>query len=161
MKRPLLISVLFLACSTVAYGNGLLIPVEPDLPPLAMLIVSVALVASAACGRSAKQTSSTKDLKHYSEKGVASWYGKPFHGRTTANGERYDMSKMTAAHRTLPFDVMVRVTNLDNGRSVKVRINDRGPFVDGRIIDLSRAAAKKLDLYRPGTGPVRIEVVNY
>jgi len=128
---------------------------------LAVLLVSLAIVATAACGRSSKSAHSTKDLKHYSEKGIASWYGKPFHGRQTANGERYDMTKMTAAHRTLPFDVVVRVTNLDNGRSIKVRINDRGPFVDGRIIDLSRAAAKKLDLYRPGTGPVRIEVVNF
>jgi rare lipoprotein A len=90
---------------------------------------------------------------------VASWYGPPFHGRRAANGEVFDMHKMTAAHRTLPFESVVRVTNLTNGRSVDVRITDRGPFVQGRILDLSLAAARELGLELMGIGPVRLELV--
>ena len=95
----------------------------------------------------------------YSEEGNASWYGNPFHGRRSSNGEVYDMNKMTAAHRTLPFDTMVRVTNLNNGKSTVVRITDRGPFVGNRIIDLSRAAAAEIGSIGPGIVPVRIEVL--
>lgn len=95
----------------------------------------------------------------YTETGVASWYGYPYHGRAAANGEIYDMEKMTAAHRTLPFDTVVRVTNLTNDKSVDVRINDRGPFVDGRIIDLSHAAARAIDMIGPGTAEVRMDVL--
>lgn len=95
----------------------------------------------------------------YHEKGIASWYGGKFHGRTTASGERYDMNKLTAAHRKLPFGSRVLVTNLDNGRQVEVRITDRGPFVHGRIIDLSRAAALRIDMIQAGTARVRIEVI--
>ncbi len=95
----------------------------------------------------------------YSETGIASWYGHPYHGRPAANGEIYDMEKLTAAHRTLPFDTVVRVTNLNNQKTVDVRINDRGPFVDGRIIDLSHAAAVAIDLVGPGTAKVRMDVV--
>jgi rare lipoprotein A len=94
-----------------------------------------------------------------SESGIASWYGPGFHGRTTANGETYDMEAMTAAHRTLAFNTVVRVDNLDNGRSIQVRINDRGPFVDGRIIDLSRRAARELDMLGAGIAQVRVTVV--
>jgi rare lipoprotein A (peptidoglycan hydrolase) len=90
--------------------------------------------------------------------GVASYYGKEFHGRKTANGERFDMNAMTAAHRTLPFGSVVRVTNPKNGRSVKVRINDRGPFVAGRDIDLSYGAAKAIDML--SVGPVKIEILH-
>jgi rare lipoprotein A len=93
------------------------------------------------------------------ETGVASWYGEPFHGRRTASGEVYDMEAMTAAHRTLPLGTVVRVDNRDNRRSVVVRINDRGPFVRGRIIDLSRAAARRLDMLGPGTARVRVTVI--
>ena len=95
----------------------------------------------------------------HTETGVASWYGHPYHGRPAANGEIYDMETLVAAHRTLPFDAWVRVVNLNNGKSVEVRIIDRGPFVNGRIIDLSHAAAKAIDLIGPGVGPVRIEVI--
>ncbi len=91
---------------------------------------------------------------------MASWYGEPFHGRATASGERYDQEGLTAAHRTLPFGTWVRVENLENGRTVRVRVTDRGPFVDDRIIDLSRAAARNLRLLGPGTGRVRLEVVD-
>lgn len=91
--------------------------------------------------------------------GIASWYGGAFHGRTTSNGEIYNMHDLTAAHPDLPFGTLVAVTNLRNGRSVTVRINDRGPFVKGRIIDLSLAAARLLELIGPGTAPVRLEIV--
>lgn len=93
------------------------------------------------------------------ETGIASWYGHPYHGRAAASGETYDMDQMTAAHRTLPFQTWVRVHDLDNGRTVEVRINDRGPFVNGRIIDLSRAAARSIGMIGPGTAKVRLEVV--
>jgi rare lipoprotein A len=95
----------------------------------------------------------------YTEEGNASWYGKPFNGRRASNGETYDMYKLTAAHRTLPFDTMVRVTNLNNGKSTTVRIIDRGPFVDNRVIDLSLAAAREIDSVGPGVVPVRLEVI--
>src|SRR5258708_29562875 len=91
------------------------------------------------------------------ESGVASWYGPGFHGNSTANGERYDQSERTAAHRTLQMPSIVRVTNLDNGLSTVVRINDRGPFARSRVIDLSRTAAQELDIVRSGTGRVRID----
>ncbi len=93
------------------------------------------------------------------EEGLASWYAGKFQGRRTASGEIFDTKLMTAAHKTLPFGTLVRVRNLDNGREVVVRINDRGPFVDGRVIDLSRAAAEAIGLIGPGTGQVRLEVV--
>lgn len=91
--------------------------------------------------------------------GTASYYADKFEGRTTANGEKYNGSKMTAAHRMLPFGTVVRVTNLKNNLSCEVRINDRGPFVEGRLIDLSRAAARKLDFIQEGLAEVRIEVI--
>jgi len=95
----------------------------------------------------------------YVETGLASWYGHPYHGRPAANGEIYDMEKLLAAHRTLPFDTWVRVYNLDNDKSVEVRIIDRGPFVEGRIIDLSHAAAEAIAMIGPGTAHVRMEVI--
>lgn len=95
----------------------------------------------------------------YAEEGNASWYGNPFHGRRASNGEIYDMYKLTAAHRTLPFETMVRVTNLNNGKSTTVRITDRGPFVNDRIIDLSMAAAREIESIGPGVVPVRLEVL--
>jgi len=91
--------------------------------------------------------------------GRASWYGHPYHGRRASSGEIYDMNQMTAAHLRLPFGTWVRVTNLDNGRQADVRINDRGPFVKNRIIDLSRAAARQIEMLGPGTAKVRLKVV--
>lgn len=93
------------------------------------------------------------------ERGIASWYGDPYHGRQAANGEIYDMEKLTAAHRTLPFNTWVRVHNERNGKEVEVRITDRGPFIEGRIIDLSRAAARVIEMIGPGIVPVRVTVV--
>lgn len=94
------------------------------------------------------------------EEGVASWYGYPFQGRRTSNGEIYDMHEFTAAHRTLPFNSMVRVTNLTNGKQTEVRINDRGPFVANRVIDLSLSAAQAIEMVGPGTAHVRLEVIS-
>lgn len=93
------------------------------------------------------------------QRGIASWYGTKFHGRATSSGEIYNMHAMTAAHKTLPIPVYVHVKNLDNGRSTVVRVNDRGPFIEGRIIDLSYAAAKKLGVDGPGTANVEISVL--
>lgn len=92
----------------------------------------------------------------YVERGIASWYGRKFHGRKTSNGETYNMYDMTAAHKTLPMNTWVRVENLDNGKEITVRINDRGPFVRGRIIDLSYTGAKNLGVVGPGTARVRV-----
>ena len=99
------------------------------------------------------------DSAGYRERGVASWYGTKFHGNSTSNGERYDMYAMTAAHKTLPIPSYVAVTNLLNGRRVVVRVNDRGPFVDDRVIDLSYVAAAKLDMLTIGTAPVEVVAV--
>ena len=93
------------------------------------------------------------------EAGVASWYGHPYHGRRAANGEIYNMEKMTAAHRTLPFGTWVRVTNLTNGKTADLRIIDRGPFVRGRIVDVSHAAAVSMEMVGPGTAKVRLTVI--
>jgi rare lipoprotein A len=99
-----------------------------------------------------------KDESSYRERGNASWYGNKFNGYSTSNGERYDMYAMTGAHKTLPIPSYVRVTNLDNGKSVVVRINDRGPFHEGRIIDLSYAAAQRIGINKTGTGRVEVEI---
>ena len=97
------------------------------------------------------------DAKGFSQRGIASWYGKKFHGRRTSSGEVYDMYALTAAHKTLPLGTWVKVRRLDNSRQVVVRVNDRGPFVHGRIIDLSYSAAKELGMVGPGTA--RVEVI--
>jgi len=123
-----------------------------------ILIAACLVFLVVACaGKPAPSTTPVR--KGDTEKGIASWYGKKYHGRLTANGERYDMHKMTAAHRTFPFGTVVEVTNLENGRKARVRINDRGPFVKGRIIDLSYKAARELEMVESGVVRVRIEVV--
>lgn len=99
------------------------------------------------------------DAPRVLETGTASWYGPKFHGRHTANGERYDMHLMTAAHKTLPFGTVLEVRNLDNGKVCRVRVNDRGPFVRGRIVDVSYAAAQSLGMIGPGTARVELAVV--
>lgn len=98
---------------------------------------------------------------HYQLEGIASWYGGKFQGRLTANGEVFDTNQLTAAHRELPFGTIVRVTNVENARTVVVRINDRGPFVDNRVIDLSRAAADLIGLTAAGIAPVAIDILHY
>ena len=126
------------------------------MPARALALALILSLVLACAGRPAPQARPEPVKKGWTQKGEASWYGKPYHGRQTANGERYDMHKVSAAHQTLPFDTVIRVKNLDNGRELKVRINDRGPFVRGRIIDLSYGAAKKIDLVGPGTAKVKI-----
>jgi len=123
----------------------------------ALLLLGLVLLVAACAGK--RDVKSAKGVRNYTEVGIASWYGKPFHGRRTANGEVYNMHKLTAAHRTLPFGVKVRVTNLQNNRQIVVRINDRGPFKKGRIIDLSKAAAKQLKMIDDGVIKVKIAVV--
>jgi peptidoglycan lytic transglycosylase len=132
--------------------------------------VVVALVLLAGCHHkrsvrippppgAAQPATATRIALGHVETGLASWYGRPYHGRPAADGEIYDMEQMTAAHRTLPFNTWVRVFDLDTSKSVDLRIIDRGPFVDGRIIDISHAAAREIDMIGPGTARVRIEVI--
>jgi len=104
-----------------------------------------------------KQANQAKVLQR--QQGTASWYGPGFHGRKTANGERFNSQALTAAHRYLPFGTQVRVTNLNNGRSVIVRINDRGPFIGNRIIDLSAGAARSIGMISSGLAPVRLDIL--
>ena len=138
--------------------------------PLVYLVVVLLLSSGTAGCRSIKTETSDPariepSLKLEAEpsppvqEGTASWYGPGFHGKKTSNQETYNMYDMTAAHQTLPFETHVRVTNLNNGRSVIVRINDRGPFVKDRIIDLSFSAAQALDMLNTGTAPVRLEIL--
>jgi len=140
---------------------------------LILCLICAALLSACASGRSVNPANGTfkvgnpyqiggiwyypREDDDYNETGIASWYGTQFHGRPTANGERFDMNLLSAAHPTLPLPSNVRVTNLNNGRSVIVRVNDRGPFAHGRIIDMSRAAARELGFEQAGTAPVRVQ----
>jgi len=123
---------------------------------LPKLAVAISLLAIAGCGKSVKKEL-LEDRPRFVQTGVASWYGKDFKGGKTASGERFDPDELTAAHRTLPFGTMVRVTNLRNNRSVAVQITNRGPFITSRIIDLSPAAARELRIVHSGVVRVRIE----
>ncbi len=122
----------------------------------ALLMLVVAILVVSGCGGGAGEPSTESGSI---QEGEASYYAHKYHGRTTANGEVYDENKMTAAHKTLPFGTTVRVTNLANGKKVVVRINDRGPFVKGRIIDLSYKAAGELDYISRGVVKVRVEIL--
>lgn len=124
---------------------------------LTALAVLAALASAACAGGPRPETRPVST--GWSQEGTASWYGPGFHGKATASGETYDMDGMTAAHRSLPFGTWVKVVNRRNGRDTRVRITDRGPFVEGRILDLSRAAARDLGMIGDGTAPVRLEVV--
>lgn len=123
----------------------------------ALILLTGALGLFGSCARIVPPTTSAGG---HALSGIASWYGEDFHGRRTSNREIYDMFEMTAAHKTLPFGTRVMVTNMTNGRSVPVRINDRGPFVGERIIDLSYAAARMIDMIGPGTAPVRLDIMS-
>jgi len=125
------------------------------IPMVALLLQGCTLVG----GTTAPPPAARERPAAWTQTGVASWYGEPFHGRDTASGERYDMNDLTCAHPTLPFGTRLRVQNLDNGRSVTVRVTDRGPFVKERIVDVSRKAAEELGMIGPGTARVRITVV--
>ncbi|MGH7255221.1 MAG: septal ring lytic transglycosylase RlpA family protein, partial [Nitrospirales bacterium] len=119
------------------------------------------LVWMGGCAGSETSRLRSDDRSGYTERGMASWYGPKFHGRLTANGERYDQYAFTAAHRTLPMGSVVVVTSLTNGRRVRVRINDRGPFVRGRIIDLSRSAAEHLGMLTKGVDEVEVRLEGF
>lgn len=124
---------------------------------MAKALISIGLASSCTLGhaKSAGPVSSTKG-EHF---GLASYYSDKFHGRRTASGERYNRDALTAVHKYLPFGTLLRVTNLDNNRSVEVRVNDRGPLRKGRVLDLSRRAANELHLLRAGLAPVRYEIL--
>ena len=129
----------------------------------AILLVSVLGILLAGCGTGSPRFASTPSVEPWTGstelEGVASYYADEFHGRTTANGEVYDMNALTAAHRSFPFGTLLRITNTRNGKTVVVRVNDRGPFVEGRIIDLSLGAAKAVDMIKDGTAFVTIDVL--
>jgi len=127
---------------------------------VALILVLIAIIVGAFLSSCANNKTTKLVLKpKHSTEGYASWYGPGFNGRKTANGERYNQYAMTAAHKKLPFGTRVRVTNLNNNKTVIVRINDRGPYMRGRIIDLSKKAAKELAMLRTGTAPVRVETL--
>ena len=121
--------------------------------PLPIHIITAVLIAFIISSCATTRSGSVLD------QGEASWYGPGFHGKMTANGETYNQNDLTAAHRTLPFNTVVRVINMDNGKTVTVRINDRGPYAHGRIIDLSKEAARHIDMINSGVAPVRLELV--
>jgi len=161
--------------------NTFLSPVRTLIVPSTAIILFAALLLSACGGKkppTAPQGGKVKATQKpymvlgkryeplqthvgFTQEGIASWYGKDFHGKKTSNGEIYDMHAMTAAHKTLPLGVFVKVRNRENGEETVVRVNDRGPFVKNRIIDLSYSAAKKLGVDAKGTAPVRIEALGY
>lgn len=122
-------------------------------------VAAILVVVATGCARPRPFPAGTRAPIGYEETGPASWYGNPYHGRRAASGEVYDMNQMSAAHRTLPFDTWLVVENLDNGRTAEVRINDRGPFVGDRILDLSYAAARVLGSTGPGVIKVRLHVI--
>ncbi|HZB90813.1 MAG TPA: septal ring lytic transglycosylase RlpA family protein [Stellaceae bacterium] len=146
LLRSGLLGSLLLAAAALAACTG------PETGPPPVVAVTPAALPPAPPPEPAQKT------PIFTQTGLASWYGSDFRARRTASGERYDMFDLTAAHRTLPLDTMVKVTNLTNNRSVLVRINDRGPFAPGRVIDLSRGAAGLLGMVKAGVVPVRIEV---
>jgi rare lipoprotein A len=126
----------------------------------ALYVLALACVLAGGCAKKSRRAPIAAAPRiGATESGIASWYGHPYHGRRAANGEIYDMEKMTAAHRTMPFGTWVEVLNLDNGRTVTVRITDRGPFIDGRIIDLSKAAAREIAMIGPGLAKVQVKIV--
>jgi len=132
----------------------------PEAPPPAQAQPSESESRSAGTQTNAEQPEFPLDAKPlWSETGIASWYGTPYHNRRASNGEVYDMHAMTAAHRTLPLGTIVRVTDLKTGSSALVRITDRGPFIEGRVIDLSQSAAQKIGIVQRGTAEVRIDVL--
>lgn len=122
-----------------------------------MLTLPILLIFVAGCSESPEADANESAL---TQKGKASYYARSFHGEQTASGEIFNQNELVAAHKTLPFDTRVRVTNLENGKKVTVRINDRGPFKPGRIIDLSRVAANRIDLLEDGIAPVKIETID-
>jgi rare lipoprotein A len=134
----------------------------PSRNNIGQILIGVCLILFAVgCASTPKWVPFSGSEGEHALTGEASWYGPGFNGKKTANGERFRQNDLTAAHKTLPFNTVVKVTNLTNGRTVKVRINDRGPFIRGRIIDLSKGAAKKVDMIQAGIAPVRLEIIQW
>jgi rare lipoprotein A len=148
-------------CSCPDAASALRSEQMPSRAATALLAALLAGLILSSCAKKHRVTAAPAPAPQIStaETGLASWYGHPYHGRAASNGEIYDMEKLTAAHRTLPFGTWVHVTNLSNQKSVDVRIIDRGPFIDGRVIDLSHAAARAIDLIGPGVAPVRVDIL--
>jgi rare lipoprotein A len=157
--------VLALGACTMIGSPGTVVPPEPD--PASIRDVIPSAEPPAASGNMVEYEQNGRTYRvldwsfDYDERGIASWYGEQFHGRPTSSGEPFDMNQLSAAHRTLPLPSFVRVTNLTNGESVILRVNDRGPFADpgSRIIDVSYAAAIRLGMVRTGTANVRVQAV--
>jgi len=154
-----------------ASSTGLLLKPEVDFCIKCAKFLVVLLIAGGLTGCGANRSGKSyvingqryhilASAKGFKEKGLASWYGEPFHGRRTANGEAYDMNKVSAAHKTLPLGTWVEVKNLNNKKTLVMRINDRGPFVKGRVIDLSREAAKKMEMLQAGVAPVTVRAID-
>jgi rare lipoprotein A len=123
------------------------------------LVAIMATLALAACaGLSSNVPGGGAERPTFSEIGIASWYGRGHHGKRTANGERFDMNRMTAAHKSIELGTVVRVTSLETGETVKVRVNDRGPYIRGRVVDLSDKAARRLGIREAGVARVRVEI---
>jgi rare lipoprotein A len=156
MRKYIFLFVLLVglsASSTLSHADSILAPVNTDnsvsvVQPIVELEKDLQ-----------PKSSNTVSTRYSAQTGIASWYGGYFHGRTTASGARYNMHSMTAAHKTLPFNCTVKVTNHSNGKSTIVKITDRGPFIPGRIIDLSYAAAKEIGVASAGTSRVTLEVL--
>jgi rare lipoprotein A len=159
-SRPYLLHFLNFVCILLLCGCAARPPVASRQPPPVPPSAAPPVAAEAPARDKNIASVRSPQGSGYIEEGKASWYGEPFHGRRASNGEVYDMYKLTAAHRTLPFETVVRVTNLGNGKSTVVRITDRGPFVDNRIIDLSLAAAREIESVGPGVVPVRLEILS-
>lgn len=142
--------ILVLALTACGRKARVSAPSRPPLPPVA---------GGDRTGVPAPRSPEVPEKARGEMTGIASYYAEPYHGRATANGEIFDTNELTAAHRTLTFNTLVRVINKANGHEVDVRINDRGPFIDGRVIDLSREAARRIDMIRSGTAPVELRVI--
>jgi rare lipoprotein A len=162
----LVLAVLLAGCSSKKHAKQEIPPLPaPEAPAQTASGHDVELPSDAGAGTKRSESTAPVQLPKnapvlYTESGIASWYGPPYHNRRGANGEVYDMNALTAAHKTLPLNSLVRVTNVTTGNSIIVRITDRGPFIGDRIIDLSLAAAKAVDVWRPGTALVKIDVLS-
>ena len=152
-----LLSSLLVACGGVAVRSGDTGGDAPDAVPRAEPLSRYGNPPSYVVN--GRRYHTLKTARGYRERGIASWYGHPFHGRRTSSGETYDMHEMTAAHKTLPLPSFVEVTNLETGQRAVLRVNDRGPFHDNRLIDLSYVAARKLGIWQKGTGLVEVRVI--
>lgn len=166
MLPLVVVSVLLAACTSGGLPPGSLYePVDPAMARRAITPenqdVEVVYRRLPGVGKWPMIRNAGRGFAYKHEDGKMAWYGAELAGNTTANGETFDPGQMTAAHRTYPFNSIVRVYRVDTGKSIEVRINDRGPFVQGRVIDLSRRAAEKLDLIEDGIAPCRVEVLEY